>query len=262
VNTALSVSALGTAFGRRMVLTDVTLSVAAGEFVVVIGPNGAGKTTMLKAVTGIVPASGAITIAGTPLAQLSLVERARRVAYLPQGHVFHWPMAVQDIVALGRLPRGAGADLSEADEAAVLRAMTETGVIEHAARPVTTLSGGERARVAMARVLATEAPLILADEPTASLDARYQLVIIDILKRHAESGGTVIAVLHDLALAARSADRVVVLDRGTIVADGTPRSVLTAERLATTFGVQAEIVEARGSPVIVAWSLSAPPQEP
>jgi iron complex transport system ATP-binding protein len=132
-------------------------------------------------------------------------------------------------------------------------------VTEYADRPVTTLSGGERARVAIARVLATEAPLILADEPTASLDPRYQLAMIDILQQHARSGGAVLAVLHDLVLAARSADRLVVLDKGRIVADDRPAAVLTAERLAQTFGVKAEVMTVHGAPVVVPWSLSEPP---
>src|SRR5690606_16224848 len=154
-----------------------------------VGPNGAGKTTLLKAVAGLLPARGTIAVEDSMLSRLALAERARRIAYLPQGHVFHWPLAVEDIVALGRLPRGAGADLSETDRAAVMRAMEETGVAEYAGRAVTTLSGGERARVALARVLATEARLILADEPTAALDPRYQLTVLDILRRHANDGG-------------------------------------------------------------------------
>jgi iron complex transport system ATP-binding protein len=252
----LSVAHLSVALGGRSVLNDVTMTVRAGEFVVVVGPNGAGKTTLLRAVAGLLPASGEVLIAGVPLAKLSLRERARTIGYLPQGHVFHWPLTVFDIVALGRLPRGAGADLSEADRAAVTRAMEQTGTAEFGARAVTTLSGGERARVAMARVLAMEVPLILADEPTASLDLRHQIAVIDILRRHASSFGTVVAVLHDLALAARHADRIVVIDGGRIVADGPPREVLTAERLAETFGVRADVTEARGAPLILPWALS------
>jgi iron complex transport system ATP-binding protein len=255
---ALDLKGVSVSLGRRPVLTDVSFRIEAGSFVAVVGPNGAGKTTLLRAIAGLVPAVGEITVTGIPLASLSLPVRAQRMAYLPQGHVFHWPLAVSEIVALGRLPRGAGADLSEADLAAVAIAMSETGTAEYADRAVTTLSGGERARVAMARVLATEAPIILADEPTASLDPRYQMAVIGMLRRHARSFGVVVAVLHDLGLAARYADRVIVIDEGRIVADGPPRDVLTAERLAATFGVQAEIVEVHGAPVVVPWSLSAP----
>ncbi|MCR4282975.1 MAG: ABC transporter ATP-binding protein [Bauldia sp.] len=255
-DTALKVTGLSVSLSGRRILSDVSLSVEPGEFVAVVGPNGAGKTTLLRAVAGLVRAEGEVAVLDTPLEKLSLAERARRIAYLPQGHVFYWPLAVADVVALGRLPRGGGADLSDTDRAAVARAMADTGTTEYAARPVTTLSGGERARVAIARVLATEAPLILADEPTASLDPRYQLTVVDILRRHAAAAGAVVAVLHDLSLAARSADRIVVMDGGRIAADGAPREVLTAGRLAETFGVVAGIVELGGAPVIVPLSVS------
>jgi iron complex transport system ATP-binding protein len=252
----LKVSGLSARLGGRNVVDGVDLAIKPGELVVVVGPNGAGKTTLLKAVAGLLSSKGTIAIEDTPLTRLSLAERARRVAYLPQGHVFHWPLAVEDIVALGRLPRGAGADLSDVDRVAVMRAMADTGVTDYAGRPVTTLSGGERARVALARVLATEARLLLADEPTASLDPRYQLIVLDILRRHADNGGAVVAVLHDLGLAARHADRIVVLDQGRIVADGAPRDVLTKPLLAKTFGVNAQIVTLVDAPVVIPWTVT------
>jgi iron complex transport system ATP-binding protein len=252
---ALSIENVGVSLGGRPVLAGIDLSLQAGELVAMVGPNGAGKTTLLRAMAGLVAATGRLTLDGTELRLLSPAERARRIAYLPQGHVFHWPMPVADIVALGRLPRGAGADLSAADRAAVAGAMAATGIDAYADRPVTTLSGGERARVALARVLATEAAIILADEPTASLDPRYQLIVLGILKRHAEAGGTVLAVLHDLGLAAREADRLIVLDRGRIVAEGQPREVLTRARLAETFGVDAEIAMVGDALVVVPRSV-------
>jgi iron complex transport system ATP-binding protein len=137
--------------------------------------------------------------------------------------------------------------------------MAATGTTEYARQPVTTLSGGERAPVALARVLATEAPLLLADEPTASLDPRYQLIVLDILKNHARDGGAVVAVLHDLGLAARYADRLIVLDKGRIVAEGLPREVLTTARLREHFGIEAMVVEAGDSPVVIPWAVSDPP---
>jgi len=251
----LGVTGLDVVLGARTVVTGASLSLQRGELVAVVGPNGAGKTTLLRAIAGLIPAKGSVSIEGTVLSRLSRQERARRIAYLPQGQVFHWPLAVAEIVGLGRLPRGAGADLSAADRAAVAHAMNATGVAEHAARPVTTLSGGERARVALARVLATDAPLILADEPTASLDPRYQLIVVDILRRHAGAGGAVLAVFHDLGLAARQADRVIVVDGGRIVADGKPRDVLTRARLAETFGVNAQVVTLLDAPVVIPWSV-------
>lgn len=241
--------------GGGRVVSNVSLSVRRGEFVAVVGPNGAGKTSLLRATAGLVPSRGTIEIGGDQLGRLSRAERARRLAYLPQGHVFHWPMPVGEVVALGRLPRGAGADLSAVDRQAVMRAMTATGVGGYVDRPVTTLSGGERARVALARVLSTEAPLILADEPTGALDPRYQLVVLDILRKHAAGGGAVVAVLHDVGLAARQADRVVIMDVGRIVADGPPREVLTKGRLAETFGVTAHVVTLLDAPLIVPWSV-------
>jgi iron complex transport system ATP-binding protein len=255
---SLALSAVSVSLAGRAVVSDVSLTVEEGTFVAIVGPNGAGKTTLLRAIAGLLPAVGSISVNGQALSSLSLRERAQRIAYLPQGHVFHWPLPVTDVVALGRLPRGAGDDLSEADRDAIAGAMAETGTTQFADRTVTTLSGGEKARVALARVLATEAPIVLADEPTASLDARFQLAVIEMLRRHAGSIGIVVAVLHDLALAARYADRIVMLDGGRIVADGDPRTVLTAEQLAATFGVNAEVVDVRGAPVVVPWSLSAP----
>ena len=247
---------LNVAFGRRAILHDIALSVRAGEFAVIVGPNGAGKTTLLRAAAGLVPAEGDLIVGGDDVRHLSPAERARRIAYLPQGQEFYWPLAVRDVVGLGRLPRGAGASLSAADHEAVRAAMAATGVTDYAERAVTTLSGGERARVAIARVLATEAPVILADEPTAALDPRYQLIVLDILRRRAEAGGAVLAALHDIGLAARRATRVIVLDGGRIVADGLPRDVLTRERLAETFGVTAEIMELDGAPVVIPWSVT------
>jgi iron complex transport system ATP-binding protein len=251
----LNAEGLSVMLGRTKVLDGIDLAVRGGEVVVIVGPNGAGKTTFLRAAAGLVPANGRIAVEGTALSRLSPVERARRVAYLPQGHVFHWPLAVEDIVALGRLPRTGGADLSLADAEAVKRAMAETGVTDYAGRPVTTLSGGERARVALARVLATEAPLVLADEPTASLDPRYQLIVLDTLQRHARQGGAVVAVLHDIGLAARRADRIVVLHEGRLVADGPPREVLTRDLLAQTFGVNVQIVTLVDGPVVIPWTV-------
>lgn len=252
----LTATGLDVSLGGRQVLFDFDLGVKPGELVMVVGPNGAGKTTLLRAIAGIVPAKGRIAIENDPLQAISAAERAQRIAYLPQGHVFHWPLPVEDIVALGRLPRGGGADLSETDRVAVERAMTATGVTDYVGRAVTTLSGGERARVALARVLATQARVILADEPTAALDPRYQLVVLDILYRHARDGGAVVAVLHDLGLAARWADRIVVIDQGRKVADGAPRDVLTKERLNETFGVSAQIVTLVDAPVVIPWAVT------
>ncbi|MBX9774644.1 MAG: ABC transporter ATP-binding protein [Xanthobacteraceae bacterium] len=230
--------------GDRLIVDGASLDLAAGKLTMLIGPNGAGKTTLMRALAGLVPAEGRIDIGGRPLAALTPRDRARRIAYLPQGHVFHWPMPVAAVVALGRYPYGdAFSPVTDADRRAVAKALAATGTEGFASRAVTTLSGGERARVALARALACEAPILLADEPTVSLDPRHQLVVMELLARAAHNGGAVLAIVHDLAMAARFADRIVIMDRGRLIADGAPRDVLTAERIAAVFGVEALMVD-------------------
>ena len=237
-------------FGDRLAVDGASFDLNAGSLTVLIGPNGAGKTTLVRALAGLLPAEGRIAIDGRSLGSFSARERAQRIAYLPQGNVFHWPMAVASIVALGRHPfADALSPLSNADRAAVERALVVTACVPFAERPVTTLSGGERARVALARALASEAPVLLADEPTVSLDPRHQLVVMGLLKRVAQDGAAVLAIVHDLALAARFADRIVVMDRGRVVAQGEPREVLTPERIAAVFAVEAEIADTAAGPI-------------
>jgi iron complex transport system ATP-binding protein len=238
--------------GGNLVVDGAAFDLRAGELVALVGPNGAGKTTLIRALAGLIPADGRIEIDGHPLSEFAPIERARRIAYLPQGHVFHWPMAAAAVVALGRYPYAdTFSALSDADRAAIGRALSATGAQAFAARSVMTLSGGERARVALARALASEAPILLADEPTVSLDPRHQLTVMELLVKAARDGGAVLAVLHDLTLAARFADRVAVMDRGRIVADGAPRAVLTPEGIAAVFRVEAEIMDTDAGPLPV-----------
>ena len=240
----------------RAVLNDISLSLVSGHLVALVGPNGAGKTTLLRALAGLLPSDGAIHVGGAALASLSLRERARRFAYLPQGHIVHWPLPARDIVALGRYPHGATdpARLSTKDSDAVLRAMRATDVVEFSGRRVTELSGGERSRVALARVLAVEAPVILADEPTASLDPRYQLDVMKTLRAAADQGGLVIVVTHDLGLAARFADHLLVLSQGRLVAEGAPAAALSEQVMADVFRVSAYRAEFERAAVIVPWA--------
>ena len=240
----------------RAVLNDISLSLVSGHLVALVGPNGAGKTTLLRALAGLLPSDGAIHVGGAALASLSLRERARRFAYLPQGHIVHWPLPARDIVALGRYPHGATdpARLSAKDRDAVLRAMRATDVVEFSGRHVTELSGGERSRVALARVLAVEAPVILADEPTASLDPRYQLDVMKTLRAAADQGGLVIVVTHDLGLAARFADHLLVLSQGRLVAQGAPAAALSEQVMADVFRVSAYRAEFERAAVIVPWA--------
>jgi iron complex transport system ATP-binding protein len=240
----------------RLVLSEVSLSLSAGHLVALVGPNGAGKTTLLRALLGLLPSRGDIHVQGDALAGLSLRERAKRFAYLPQGHVVHWPLAARDIVALGRYPHGATdpARLSPKDTEAVLRAMQAVDVMEFSERLVTELSGGERSRVALARVLAVEAQVILADEPTASLDPRHQIDVMKNLRATADKGVLVIVVTHDLGLAARFADHVLVLREGQLVSQGAPADALSEAVMADVFRISAYRAEYQREAVIVPWA--------
>jgi iron complex transport system ATP-binding protein len=205
---------------------------------------------------GLLPSQGEIHVGGDALSSLSLRERARRFAYLPQGHVVHWPLPARDIVALGRMPHGATdpARLTPRDAEAVQRAMQATDVVGLSERRVTELSGGERSRVALARVLAVEAPVMLADEPTASLDPRYQIDVMTNLREAADGGVLVIVVTHDLGLAARFADTVLVLSEGRLVAQGAPAEALSEQIMADVFRISAYRAEHQREAVIVPWA--------
>ena len=252
----LNAQSLSVTLAGRVVLRDVSLVLSAGHLVALVGPNGAGKTTLLRALAGLVPSEGAIHVGGDALSSLSLRERARRFAYLPQGHIVHWPLPARDIVALGRYPHGVTdpARLTPKDADAVQRAMQAADVTRFAARRVTELSGGERSRVALARVLAVEAPVILADEPTNSLDPRHQIDVMKTLRTAADQGGLVMVVTHDLGLAARFADTIVVLSEGRLVSLGVPADALSEQVMAEVFRVSAFRAEFRREAVIVPWA--------
>jgi iron complex transport system ATP-binding protein len=252
----LTAQGLNVKLAGRAVLKDVSLSLSSGHLVALVGPNGAGKTTLLRALAGLLPSNGVIHVGGDALGSLSLRERARRFAYLPQGHIVHWPLPARDIVALGRYPHGATdpARLTLGDAEAVRRAMQTTDVMEFSERRVTELSGGERSRVALARVFAVEAPVILADEPTASLDPRHQFDVMNSLRAAADRGVLVIVVTHDLGLAARFADTVLVLSQGRLVAQGAPTQALSEQVMAEVFRISAYRAEYQSEAVIVPWA--------
>jgi iron complex transport system ATP-binding protein len=241
--TMLSASDLRVSLRQRSIVSGASVQLKPGELTALVGPNGAGKTTLMRALAGLLPSQGRIVLKDRDLSSFTARERARSIAYLPQGHFFHWPLDVASIVALGRHPHADPfSSLTGTDLAAVQHALDATGTTGLADRTVTSLSGGERARVALARVLATEADILFADEPTASLDPRHQLIVMELLHGIAKRGGAVLAIVHDLALAARFADRVLVMADGKIVSDAVPEVALSKEQLAEVFGIEAETV--------------------
>ena len=239
----LSTRALSVRLGGRRVLDGVSLDFGAGGLVGVIGPNGAGKSSLLRAMLGLVaPEQGRVTIDGVALSQVPRKTLARRIAYLAQGQAIHWPLSVERLVSLGRLPHLAPMSrVSPVEAAAIERAMERADVSRFRDRIVTELSGGERARVLLARALAVEADALLVDEPLAALDPGHQIDVMALLRREAEDGRLVVVVLHDLTIAARHCDRLVLLDAGRVVADGAPGAVLTPDRLAQVYGIAARI---------------------
>ena len=240
--------ALAYRIGRTPLLDGVDLAVAPGRFTAVIGPNGAGKSTLLRCLCGeIAPASGRITLDGTPIAAWDLVALARRRAVLPQQVTLDFPLTSREVVALGRGPHRGVADAA-ADRRAVDAAMDAAGVTALADRSYPTLSGGEQQRVQFARALAqihgaAGAPTyLLLDEPTASLDLAHQSAVLRVARALVDAGTGVLAILHDLNQAARFADKVVLLRRGRVFAAGPPAEVLTAATVEAVFGCPVEIV--------------------
>lgn len=238
--TLLSLENLSVQRQGRAVLTGIDLRVGAGEFVGLLGPNGAGKTTLLRAALGLLPHGGV-----SSLDALTPDRRARRAAYMPQGRDIAWPLPVERLVALGRIPHRR----SPADGAAVAGAMAALDLVALRHRPATQLSGGELARVLIARMLAQDTPLLVADEPVAGLDPAAQIRVMQVLARLAGEGRGVIASLHDLGLAARHCSRLVVLAGGGIAADGPPARVLTPDIIARVFGITAHFAETPQGPV-------------
>jgi len=241
-------------FGERKALDGVDCAVRAGAMVALVGPNGAGKTTLLRALADLQPLqAGEARYDGKRARELPRGELARRVAYLAQGGEAHWPLRVDHLVALGRLPhRRPFAGLSAADRAAVEAALAAADVAHLRARTLAELSGGERARVLLARALAVEAEILLADEPVAALDPAHQLAAMAVLRAAARQGAGVVVVLHDLTLAVRFCDRVIALAGGRAIADGPP-AALTDAVIADAYGVEALRGEHRGEPFLVPW---------
>lgn len=238
--TELALENLSVQRGDARVLDGLSLNIQPGECVGLLGPNGAGKTTLMRAALGLMPHDGQSSFAA-----LSADRRARTVAWLPQSREIAWPVTVETLVGLGRGPHG-GLTSETDNQTAVNRALTQCGLGPLRHRKATDLSGGEQARVLIARALAQDTPFLFADEPTAGLDPVNQLSSMDLFAAHAAQGRSVLVSLHDLSLAARSCSRLVVLKAGRKVADGPPRQVLTEDLVGQVFKIRCRIREELG----------------
>ncbi len=233
---------IGFSFDGHTVLDRVHLDLSQGETVGLIGPNGAGKSTLIRIMTGLLKRrSGRLTVLEKPFDEISPRYLSREVAYLPQSQEIHWPLAAEKIVALGRTPFiSPWQKLRDEDEVAVQTAMEETDTLRFVGRPIDQLAGGERRLVMIARVLATNPQVILADEPVAGLDPTHQIQVMELLRGLSSKGRGTVVVLHDLTLAARFCDRIYLMHEGKMMADGRPMDVLSPANLRKSYRIDAK----------------------
>lgn len=241
----------------RQILENLSLDLEPGQLIGLIGPNGAGKSTLLKAMLGLIPCAGQILFGEQNLEDCSLKERAQKISYAAQGAPVHWPLTVEHMVSLGRIPHlGPWQTLGEQDRAAITRAMELTDSLHLADRLVTTLSGGERACAMLARAIVADTSWLLADEPVASLDPYHQLQVMDILKGLSRDGHGVLIVLHDLTLAQRYCDKIFLIEGGKMLASGTAEEVLTDENLKHAYHIHAVRWQDQGEAFLMPWKRS------
>jgi iron complex transport system ATP-binding protein len=246
-------------FGPLTLLDHVDVVLRPGEMVGLIGPNGSGKTTLLRILANLrAPEAGRVRYAGQTAAELGARQLARAIAYLAQGGTVHWPMRVETLVGLGRLPhRRPFQGLTAADHAALEQALIAADVVPFRKRTMAQVSGGERMRILLARALAVDGEMLLADEPIAALDPLHALQVMELLRATAHKGRGVVVVLHDLALAARFCDRLILLAHGGVLVEGPPTRVLTDAHLARAYGVEVVRGEHDGVPFLLPWKPSA-----
>jgi iron complex transport system ATP-binding protein len=251
--TAVALGSVSVSLGGARVVDEVSAEVAPAEWVTLIGPNGAGKSTLLRAIAGLVSHEGSITLDGAEVTSLPRREVAQRLAFVPQAPLLPPEMKVHEYVLLGRTPHtGAFGYESKRDLEAIQEALERLDLAPFAARPLRTLSGGERQRVVLARALAQDAPLLLLDEPTAALDVGRQQQVLELVAELRERGGlTVISAMHDLTLAAQYADRLLLLSKGKLVADGPPGEIVTEELISEHYGARVRVIEEDGYAVAV-----------
>ncbi len=243
--TLLSIDRLSVCLRERTVLRNVSFKVEAGECIGILGPNGAGKTTLMRAALGLIPHEGESSIAS-----MTPEDRARMASWLPQTREIAWPMTVERLVVLGRIPHMAhGQRPTIKDQEKVNLALSAMNLDGFRDRTATRLSGGEQVRVLIARVLAQDTPLIMADEPVAGLDPAHQISTMQTFSELARSGRSVIIALHELGLAVRHCTRLILLSGGNIVADGLPSDVLTLDCIAEVFGIEAFYRDTEDGPI-------------
>lgn len=248
-------------YGERCILNHFSVAIQEGGVTALVGTNGSGKSTLLKTLARILkPDNGSVYIDGSVITTLSTAEIARKLAILPQSPDVPEGLTVRELVEQGRYPHaGALRMLKRQDHAAIDEALTLTSMTDYQHRSLETLSGGERQRAWIALALAQSTPILMLDEPTTFLDVRHQLEIMELVRLlNRERGMTIIVVLHDLNQAARYADRMIVLHKGRVAADGPPDQVLSVELLQEVFGILANIVEdpATGRPAILPYGIA------
>ncbi len=249
----LSAGKLTVSFGERTILRDVSISVSPGELVALLGPNGCGKTTLLRALAGLIAATGEIALSGRPLQSLDRRTIARRIAYLPQAPAVIEGMRVRELLALGRLPYRAPFGLDAPDDAFIVQAIaTQLELSDLLDRPIETLSGGQRQRAFIARCLVQQPAILLLDEPATYLDLRHQIELHRLLAHLArEQHLAVLMASHDFNLSATHCDRIVLMHQGTIAAAGKPTDVLQPDLIERVYEVKVRRLDDHGTPIIL-----------